>query len=197
MNRRAFSVGAAALLGAPLVTWPAPAAAADGPGGFGRFDGDFVGRFIGGQTAVVERPLSFVDPTGETWTAPAGIEVNGASIPRALWTIVGSPFAGDYLRASVVHDHYCVTMERNWRDTHLAFYYGCRADGLSQTFANLLYAGVMRFGPRWRPGRGLTAADGTPRRRQPAFNQDEFDALQRWIEDSERSIGEIDARLNS
>ncbi|MEO1292960.1 MAG: DUF1353 domain-containing protein [Pseudomonadota bacterium] len=164
---------------------------------FGRFDGDFIGRFVGGQTAVVEKPLTFIGPDGQAWTAPAGIEVNGASIPRALWTIVGSPFAGDYLRASVVHDHYCVTMERNWRETHLAFYNGCRADGLSQGYASLLYAGVMRFGPRWRPGRGLTTSDGRPRRRQPEFDQREFDELRLWLDQGDRSIEEINARLQS
>ena len=190
IDRRLFIAGGAATLAASPQTLAQNAE-------FGRFLGDFIGRFIGGQTAVLEKPLTFIDPDGQSWEAPAGIEVNGASIPRALWSLVGSPFSGNYLRASVVHDHYCVTMERNWRDTHLAFYYGCRADGLSKTYANLLYMGVMRFGPRWRAGRGLTGADGRPRRREPAFDQQEFDELKNWLEDGERSIEDIDARLNS
>lgn len=191
-DRRSFLVGAAALVGAGR-----PGTLLGQTESFGRFEGHFIGRFVGRQTAVVEQPLTFVDPSGETWTAPAGIEVNGASIPRALWTIVGSPFGGDYLCASVVHDHYCVTMERNWRETHLAFYYGCRTDGLSKAYASLLYMGVMRFGPRWRAGRGLTDATGRPRRREPNFDQQEFDQLRRWLDDGDRSIEDIDARLNS
>ncbi|MBX2853647.1 MAG: DUF1353 domain-containing protein [Rhodobacteraceae bacterium] len=190
IDRRVFIASTAATLAAPCTAFSQTSE-------FGHFLGEFVGRFVGGQTAIVEKPLTFVGPNGQAWEAPAGIEVNGASIPRVLWSLVGSPFGGDYLRASVVHDHYCVTMERNWRDTHLAFYNGCRADGLSKTYANLLYMGVMRFGPRWRPGRGLTGADGRPRRREPAFNQQEFDELKNWLEDGDRSIEDIEARLNS
>jgi Protein of unknown function (DUF1353) len=42
------------------------------------------------------------DPDGQKWTAPGGSVVDGASIPRALWTIVGSAYTGDYRRASVL-----------------------------------------------------------------------------------------------
>ena len=55
---------------------------------------------------ILER-FSFVDPKGREWVAPAGTVVNGASIPRALWTVVGSPYTGDYRRASIVHDKAC------------------------------------------------------------------------------------------
>lgn len=161
---------------------------------YGSFDGDFIGRFLGNARAVVEAPLTFTDPGGQAWTAPAGVEVNGASIPRALWSIVGSPFAGAYLRASVIHDHYCVTMERPWRETHLAFWYGCRADGVSKTYANLLYAGVMRFGPRWRRGRGLSSDDAAPQRIEPAFDQAEFDELLKWVEENDPALLEIENR---
>lgn len=189
-TRRAVITGiaAAAALGAPRL-----AAAEE----FGAFDGDFVGRFIGGARAVLEKPLRFTEADGTVWTAPAGIEVNGASIPSALWSIVGSPFTGDYLRASVVHDHYCVTMERDWRATHLAFWRGCRADGLSSTYANLLYAGVMRFGPRWRRRRGLTGAGAKPRRSNPEFNQQEFDDLRRWVEENNPDLEAIAERATS
>jgi Protein of unknown function (DUF1353) len=53
------------------------------------------------------REFSFKDPAAKVWLARAGSEVDGASIPRALWTIVGSPYAGDYRRALIVHDTAC------------------------------------------------------------------------------------------
>lgn len=34
----------------------------------------------------------------------AGFETDGASIPRALWSIVGSPWSGDWDKAAVLHD---------------------------------------------------------------------------------------------
>lgn len=162
---------------------------------FGRFTGKFVGSFERGGLAIVKEPLTFVDPNGKRWTAPAGIEVNGASIPRPLWSIVGSPFKGDYLRASVIHDHYCVTMQRGWRQTHKMFWYGCRADGVSQIYANLLYAGVMRFGPRWIVRRGASGASAKPKRVNPEFNASEFRELQNWVQGSNPSLEEIEARF--
>ena len=56
--------------------------------------------------------FSFRDQDGTEWTVPAGSKVDGASIPRTFWAIVGPPFVGDYRRASVIHDHYCNTKER-------------------------------------------------------------------------------------
>jgi hypothetical protein len=55
----------------------------------------------------VLQTFSFTDPAGKAWQAPKDSVVDGASIPRALWTIVGSPYTGDYRRASIVHDVAC------------------------------------------------------------------------------------------
>jgi len=49
----------------------------------------------------------FRDPAGATWTTPANWIIDGATIPQALWTLVGSPYTGDYRRASIVHDKAC------------------------------------------------------------------------------------------
>lgn len=38
---------------------------------------------------------------------PAGFHCDGASIPKVLWSIVGSPLDGGPLRAAIVHDHLC------------------------------------------------------------------------------------------
>ena len=41
---------------------------------------------------------------GKVITIPAGFEFDGASIPRALWALVGTPFAPDLVRAALIHD---------------------------------------------------------------------------------------------
>jgi hypothetical protein len=87
--------------------------------------------------------------TGVVWEAPAGSIVNGASIPRVLWTLVGSPFTGDYVYASIVHDVACDTRTRPWRDTHFMFYQACLAGGTRPGRAKLMYLAVRNFGPRW------------------------------------------------
>ena len=83
------------------------------------------------------------------WEAPSGSLVNGASIPRLLWTLVGSPFTGDYVYASIVHDVACDTRTRPWRDTHYMFYQACLAGGTRPGRAKLMYLAVRNFGPRW------------------------------------------------
>jgi hypothetical protein len=51
--------------------------------------------------------FTFVASPYNTWTAPAGFIFDGTTIPRALWTIFGDPFIGDYRRAAVIHDLLC------------------------------------------------------------------------------------------
>ena len=77
--------------------------------------------------------FSFTDPRSRVWEAPAGSVVDGASIPRALWTVVGSPYTGDYRRASIVHDVACDEAGGNTKKRRAAdrmFFHGCRAGGL-------------------------------------------------------------------
>jgi hypothetical protein len=93
---------------------------------------------------ILER-FSFLDPKGREWIAPAGTVVNGASIPRALWTVVGSPYTGDYRRASIVHDKACDDAAGDPAARKAAdrmFYHACRAGGCSVFEATILYLGV-------------------------------------------------------
>ncbi len=116
------------------------------------------GRFIGVVATKWITPdremelledFAYVDPFGKQWDAPKGSIIDGASIPRALWTIVGSPFTGLYRNASVVHDVACSVMEQPWRDVHRMFYYAMRRGGVDEQSAKLMYGAVYHFGPRW------------------------------------------------
>jgi hypothetical protein len=95
--------------------------------------------------------FAFVDPAGKTWTAKTGFETDGASIPRAFWTLVGGPFEGQYREAAVIHDEYCFLKTETWQATHRVFLDGMLASGVSEELAKTLYAGVMLGGPRWGP----------------------------------------------
>lgn len=92
----------------------------------------------------VEERFSFTDPDGRLWQADADAVVDGASIPRALWTIVGSPYTGDYRRASIVHDIACDDAHdpAARRAADRMFYHACRAGGCSIAESIVLYLGV-------------------------------------------------------
>ncbi|MGO8755289.1 MAG: DUF1353 domain-containing protein [Gallionellaceae bacterium] len=101
--------------------------------------------------------FAFFDSTGFKWEAKTGDIVDGASIPEAIWSeVVGTPFIGDYRRASVVHDVACEKHIRTSRDAHRMFYEAMLKDGTSEARALLFYTAVRLFGPQWEAATGMT-----------------------------------------
>ena len=103
------------------------------------------------RTMRVLELFTYTDPAGTSWDAPAASVIDGASIPRALWTLVGSPYTGDYRRASIVHDIACVRAgpdRRKRREVDRMFYHACRAGDCSVFQSIILYLGV-RIGAIW------------------------------------------------
>lgn len=86
--------------------------------------------------------FSFTEPGGRIWWARKNEVVNGASIPRPLWSSVGSPYTDDYRRASVVHDVACHTPGVSRKEADVMFFHACRAGGCGPLQAQILYAGV-------------------------------------------------------
>ena len=91
------------------------------------FEGNVDTRWLvhGGADREMEllSAFAFVDSTGYRWAAHPGEKIDGASIPDQVWsTVVGTPFIGDYRRASVVHDVACERHERTSREAHRMFY---------------------------------------------------------------------------
>lgn len=84
----------------------------------------------------------YEDPEGKRWMAPAGSVVDGASIPRVLWSSVGSPYTDDYRCASVVHDIACRDSLVSRKEADKMFYFACIAGGCSAAQARILYSGV-------------------------------------------------------
>lgn len=93
--------------------------------------------------------FTFIDPNGTQWTAPAGHEIDGASIPQFLWSTVGSPFTGDYRRASVLHDYECDMKRHPHKEVHRLFYNAMICDGVNPIRAKYMYQAVRLFGPKW------------------------------------------------
>ena len=116
----------------------------------GRFVGDVTAKWLpNGRDMELTEPFAYVDAKGVEWSVPKGAVVDGASIPRALWSIVGPPFTGKYRKSSVVHDHFAATMSRPWQDVHEAFYQAALTEGNSILHSKLMYGAVYAWGPRW------------------------------------------------
>ena len=137
--------------------------AVDGDGAWGRFVGDVVAKWgDDGRDMTLVEPFAYVDPGEVRWDAPAGAVVNGASIPRAFWSVIGGPFEGRFRNASVVHDVACEVRDRPWQDVHRMFFDACRCGGVGAVKATTMYYAVYHFGPRWRVEERKSIVAGRP-----------------------------------
>jgi hypothetical protein len=159
--------------------------------GFGRFIGEVRTEWIDPDRVMrLLRDFTYVDPEHHRWLAPADSLIDGASIPRPLWTLIGSPFTGRYRRASVVHDVACVVRTHPWRRVHRMFYSACRCGGVGEVKAKVMYAAVYRFGPRWEARVGLRPTF-KPTQRGPAVERG-VRSLRDQIEATNPSLEEIE-----
>ena len=169
-----------------------PALAAD----WGWFSGDVVATFLrDGRNMRIERPFTYVDPRGRTWDVPAGVVTDGASVPQFFW-VAFPPFTGQYRSAAVVHDHYCQSMSRSWRETHEVFYNAMRASDVDEITALTMYGAVYNFGPRWGIGAGRRGP-GPDKYQTDAEQQAFFRELRDWIAREKPSTAEIAKRLDA
>ena len=154
---------------------------------WGHFDGHVVARWHDdGRDMTLVEPFAYVDAAAVRWDAPAGAVVNGASIPRPFWSLIGGPFAGEFRDASVVHDVACEARDRPWRAVHLMFYEACRCGRVNVVKAKTMYYAVYHFGPRWRLD-GRTLRDETP----AAPSAREAAAIEAWFQTHDVDAAEI------
>ncbi len=151
---------------------------------FGHFLGKVQTEWLDGNREMkLLSTLSYIDPNGITWVAPKDSKIDGASIPQVLWSMIGSPFSGQYRNASVIHDVACVEKRRSWQATHLAFYNAMRASGVAPLRAKIMYAAVNNFGPRWN----TSGVRGGGSQEQNRLSEADFEQLVAAIEQGETS----------
>ena len=129
----------------------------------GRYTGELILEPTNsGQQMRTVLEFGFLDTDGKHWLVPSGTCVDGASIPKALWSLLANLWEGKYRDAIVLHDHFCAVRNIDWRSVHRMFYHALLVSGVPVSGAKLIYAGVYFAGPRWPDG-----SDGSPQSRQP------------------------------
>jgi hypothetical protein len=103
-----------------------------------------------GRGMTLRSNLWFGCSKGMQWKAMTGDKIDGASIPRFLWRVVGSPYCGKYRIASIIHDVYCDNKTRPSPEVHRVFYEMMVASGLCKTKSWILWFAVRVFGPRFK-----------------------------------------------
>ncbi len=165
---------------------------------------EFIGRVVvewlteeaADRTMRLVEDFAYRDPAGKVWRVPAGAEINGASIPAALYSILGPPFVGDYRRASVLHDYYCRQRTESWKAVHKMFYDAARTGKVSLLPAKAMYAAVLGWGPRWEQAATRGGTPPTVSIPRPTPNSSDLLDLETWITDSDPTLDEIDRRVS-
>jgi hypothetical protein len=145
-----------------------------------------------GRTMVLLNELRYTDPYGKVWVAPAGARVDGASIPKAFWSIMGGPFDGKYRKASVLHDVAYEEQTRPPQEVDLMFYNAMRASGVGTVKAKTMYYALVRHGRHWKHKRAAPVHAGPAR--PTTVSPGEMDEIQKWIRTNDPEIGEIQTR---
>ncbi len=93
--------------------------------------------------------LIFVDAKGKKWKAPKGYVIDGATIPKVFQEFIGTPYGGQYVLASVIHDVAYDKRLGTWQEVHQVFYDAMLASGVEPRKAALMYMAVYEGSQRW------------------------------------------------
>jgi uncharacterized protein DUF1353 len=163
-----------------------------------------------GRSMTLLNELRYTDPAGLTWIAPAGSKVDGASIPKSLWSFMGGPFEGKYRNASVLHDVAYEQKKRPAQDVDRMFYNAMRCSGVSAVEAKTMYYSLVRFGHHWRfqikrakrvkPSDLEAQAEAASAEQYPKAapaDPNDIQGARDWIRGNDPSLDEIDQRAGS
>lgn len=93
--------------------------------------------------------FGYIEPGGYGWQAKAGLKTDGASIPSWAQPIIGGAWDAEYIRAAVIHDHYCIRTVRPRTATHRMFYNALIESGVDRPKALVMYYAVMVGSHMW------------------------------------------------
>ena len=170
---------------------------------WGYYRGEVVTRWQpDGRSMTLLQELRYTDPNGIVWIAPTGSVVDGASIPRSLWSFMGGPFEGKYRKASVLHDVSYDQKGRPPQECDRMFYDAMRCSGVGAVEAKTMYYALCRFGRHWKfdvkrakpvkVGRKMVARATPEHPRAVAASQEEIESARAWIRQSNPSIDQIE-----
>ena len=159
-----------------------------------------------GRSMTLLNELRYTDRHGLVWVAPAGSTVDGASIPRSLWSVMGGPFEGKYRNASVLHDAAYDQRNRPWQDCDRMFYNAMRCSGVGAVEAKTMFYALYRFGHHWKfsikrakavkfGGKMVARAEEIPR--AIPVNENELNDTRDWIRSAQPSLEEIEQRADA
>ena len=99
----------------------------------------------GSQIFILDEDLIWEGETRKI-VVKKGFDFDGASIPRSLWSIIGSPMTGGYQRAACLHDALYASEALNRAECDKLFLDAMKSDGVSYVKRNAMYWAVRSAG---------------------------------------------------
>lgn len=103
-------------------------------------------RVIGPQAYELLAPLVYERGNGQIIQINPGFDFDGASIPRGLWSVVGSPMTDGYQRAGCLHDALYASEHFYRAFCDKLFLEAMESDGVSYIKRTAMYTAVKMFG---------------------------------------------------
>lgn len=110
-----------------------------------KFTTELVIKVAGNQVYEVIQPLVY-ETAGVIIQVNPKFDFDGASIPRALWSIVGSPMTDGYQRAGCLHDALYASEYFPREVCDALFLEAMKSDGVSYIKRTAMYNAVRMFG---------------------------------------------------
>lgn len=103
------------------------------------------GRYIGNGQLKLTKPFKYVNGLVIVGV-PIGFVTDAASIPPPVQPIVGSPWYGNYVEPSVIHDWLYFSKKTSRREADKIFVEGMKVKGVSWWKRRLMYRAVRIAG---------------------------------------------------
>ena len=110
------------------------------------FPDELRGKFIAKNQWVIIRDFRYNSPKYGLITVPCGFCTDGASIPSLLWGVIGSPWAGNYPEAAVIHDYTYFEKKFTRAECDKIFLEAMGILGVSFLKRRLMYRALRIFG---------------------------------------------------
>lgn len=100
------------------------------------------------REAIVLSDFGFVCDEGEIWSYEGDL-VNGASIPRFCWRVVGAPYYGRHRWACIIHDACYFRKDMERKEVDRIWLQALKYSDVNFAKRHMMYRAVRLFGPRF------------------------------------------------
>jgi Protein of unknown function (DUF1353) len=174
--------------------------------GGGTFEGQVVLQPVGDDQFVpsfrLEETLLFRQGDGTEWISPAGVILDGRSVPSLFVKVIGHPFEGTYRKSAVSYDYAVKVKEGTWETAQRMFFDALLTEGVAEPEAKVMYLLLSGSGTRWAM-RGPNSCfsrchtDSRELEWRPRVDNDKLLALIAWAQTDNPDLDQIDVRARA